>query len=186
MIKRIVFFMLFCTSVYAGQSVCPDGAGGVSNYFDRGPAIPGCTFYDPPHNTTQIEFDRIFTLFRTVPRQHIKIVAGSPEEMTPAEKTVVNDAIAAQMTLDIRNGAKARMTGFEVDALQLRAFADILKDEINDQRAWLTSFKAEVAASISLADFKIRVAALPNMPQRTLAQLRTAIQSRIDSGAVDS
>jgi hypothetical protein len=52
-------------------------------------------------------------------------------------------------------------------------------------RAWITSFKAAVAAATNLADLKTRVAALPALPAITNAQLVTAISSRIDDGTVD-
>jgi hypothetical protein len=60
------------------------------------------------------------------------------------------------------------------------AFADITKDEINTLRAWITDFKADVAAATTLADLKTRVAANPDLPARTLAQLRTALRNRVN------
>lgn len=62
----------------------------------------------------------------------------------------------------------------------MTAFADILKDEFNAVRGWITDLKTEVAASTNLADFQSRVAGLPDLADRTLAQLKTAIQNRID------
>ena len=61
----------------------------------------------------------------------------------------------------------------------MTAYSDILKDEFNHVRSWITDFKVEVAAATSLADLKSRVAALPNLPDRTLAQLKTAMTNRI-------
>jgi len=61
----------------------------------------------------------------------------------------------------------------------MTAYADIDKDEINALRGWLESFKAEVALATSLANLKTRIATLPSMPDRTLAQLKTAIQNRM-------
>lgn len=68
----------------------------------------------------------------------------------------------------------------------LRAAADVLRDEVNILRAWLASFKTEVAAATTLADLKTRVAGLPATPARTLAQLKTAITNRINDGTVDT
>jgi len=68
----------------------------------------------------------------------------------------------------------------------LRAAFDVARDENNVLRAWLASFKTEVAASSSLADLKTRVATLPATPARTLAQLKTAITNRINDGTVDT
>jgi hypothetical protein len=67
----------------------------------------------------------------------------------------------------------------------LRAVADAARDSDNSMRAWITSFKAAVAAATNLADLKTRVAALPALPAITNAQLVTAISSRIDDGTVD-
>lgn len=62
-----------------------------------------------------------------------------------------------------------------------KALATIMVDEINILRGWLASYKTEVAAASSLADLKTRVAALPNTPDRTNSQLKTALKNRVDS-----
>ena len=54
------------------------------------------------------------------------------------------------------------------------------KTEMNILRGWITQFKADVAAANNLADLKTSVAAQPDLPDRTLAQLKTAIRTRID------
>jgi len=69
------------------------------------------------------------------------------------------------------------------DLRSLRALASIVLDEINALRGWLSSFQGEVAAATSLADLKARVATLPAMPDRTVTQLRNAIDSKIDGDA---
>jgi hypothetical protein len=51
--------------------------------------------------------------------------------------------------------------------------------ELNDLRAWITSFKAAVAAASSLANLQTRVAALANTPQRTKAQVITFIKNNV-------
>jgi hypothetical protein len=61
----------------------------------------------------------------------------------------------------------------------LVAQSDIIKDEINIVRGWTVSFKAEVAAANNLGDLKAGVATLPDLPDRTLAQLITQIKNRI-------
>jgi len=62
-----------------------------------------------------------------------------------------------------------------------KAVALVMLDEINIIRQWDTSFKAAVAASTSLADLKTRVAALPAMPDRTPAQLKSAVTAKFRS-----
>lgn len=58
-------------------------------------------------------------------------------------------------------------------------------DEVNALRAWITAFKAAVAASSSLADMKTRVAATSSMPARTNTKLRTVITTAINNGSAD-
>lgn len=62
-----------------------------------------------------------------------------------------------------------------------RAAIELLVAENNTNRQWISDFKAEVAASTSLADFKSRVAGLPDMPQRTPAQIKSALRNKLDS-----
>lgn len=59
------------------------------------------------------------------------------------------------------------------------AYSSIIKDEINILRLWTHDFQEEVANATSLADLKTRVAALPTLHDRTLSQLKTAINNRI-------
>jgi len=59
------------------------------------------------------------------------------------------------------------------------AFSDIIKDEINLVRGWTRDFKTEAAAATSLADFQARIATLPTLEDRTLQQLRNALEDRI-------
>lgn len=181
-----VFSVLFLPQAFAGQSVCPNGTGGVSSYSSRGNPISGCLYFDAGTTTTQAEYDRIKTLFKTVPQQHIKIVNDSPEEMTSQEKTAVNDAMASEQTASIRANAKAQLDGFSDNPLFLRALADILKDEINILRKRDRDRASDVAAATSLANLQTRWAARSSLDDRTLSQLKTAIQNRVDDGSVDN
>lgn len=67
------------------------------------------------------------------------------------------------------------------NAKALRAIAAVLVDEINSVREWITSFKAQVALASSLADLKTRVAGLPDMPDRTLAQAKNAYITKVNN-----
>jgi hypothetical protein len=67
-----------------------------------------------------------------------------------------------------------------------RAIVLTSMDEINLIRSWITSYKAAVAAATSFDNFKTRVAALPNLAQRTAVQAKNSIESKIDVGDVDS
>lgn len=66
-----------------------------------------------------------------------------------------------------------------------RAIVLVSKDEINNIRQWLESFKAEVALASSLADLKTRVASLSSMPNRTSSQAKTAIINKLSDTDCD-
>lgn len=57
----------------------------------------------------------------------------------------------------------------------------VLHDVDTPLREWITQFKAAVAASTSLANLQTRVAALPNMPNRTVPQLIAAVKGRLQT-----
>jgi len=82
-----------------------------------------------------------------------------------------------------RAAAKAHLDA-AMDAQQalLRALGLTTLAEVNIVRAWLVSFKTEVAAAVSLADLKTRIATLPATPYRTKAQLIQAIKNKLDTG----
>lgn len=86
----------------------------------------------------------------------------------------------------LRAAAKAYIASAKsADAKKDRAIVAILLDEINDLRAWVTSFKAATAAATNLADFKTRVAGLANTPARTMTQAKTKFGNMVDSGKQD-
>ena len=120
-----------------------------------------------------------------VPSKYWKHEAGAIVSYTAGEIATQDAADAAAQDLGTREGAKEEFVGFNSHSLVMRAFADILKDEFNDVRQWIEAFKAEVAAANNLADLKTRVAGLPAMPDRTLAQIRNQIDIRTDGGTVD-
>lgn len=61
-----------------------------------------------------------------------------------------------------------------------RAELKLILTEINTLRSWVVSLKAAVVAATTLADMKIRVAALPDMPDRTAAQVKAALMAEVD------
>lgn len=119
------------------------------------------------------------------PIRYLKVVVDAVEVMTQAEKDAVDAAIAAAILAAQRDGAKTVFDSAAQEGKILKAVILLLIDELNDLRGWLVDFKVEVAAATSLADLKTRVAGLPNMADRTSAQARTAIRSKIDNGDAD-
>lgn len=86
----------------------------------------------------------------------------------------------AWVTSQTHARANSFMSVLDANSRAYRAVASIMVDEINALRDWVTSFKAAVAAATSLADLKTRVAALNDLPDRTLAQAKTAFINKIN------
>ena len=83
-----------------------------------------------------------------------------------AKKTA---AINAAKTSSVNNLAPTKKN--------LKKMIEVLIKENNKWREWLAQFKADVAASESLADLKTRVAALPATPNRDFDQFLEAMRS---------
>lgn len=145
-------------------------------------ARPDVLIFDDRSNPTE---QQIKTLLNTVPIIYVKVNGLALEEMTVQEKSSVDAEIAAKVLADQRLGAMNILNSPESQSKAIRAFADIVKDEVNIVRQWMMSYKAEVAAATSLTNLQTRVAGLPNLSDRTLDQLKTAIINRISSGSVD-
>ena len=63
----------------------------------------------------------------------------------------------------------------------VRALVTVIVAEFNRHSAFEASMLSAVASATSLADLKTQFAALNTIPQRTLADLRTAIRNSIGS-----
>lgn len=124
------------------------------------------------------------------------ITVSTAESATPQQLAALRAAIDTFDWSDTAHATWENSTGRTdgVDAVEndhtavyktLRGTAAVLVDEINILRQWIVAFKVEVAAAASLADLKTRVAALPNLPDRTLTQAKTAIKAAITAGTVD-
>ena len=94
-------------------------------------------------------------------RKYWKHDTGAIVEMDSTEKSTIDTEESDATDLSIRNAAKDPMDNLDSNGLVLRALADTIRDEINILRA-----------NHALSD-------------RTLAQLKTSIKNRIDSGNVD-
>lgn len=67
----------------------------------------------------------------------------------------------------------------------VRAVAAVLLDELNSHALKINSILDAVDAATSLADLKTRIGLIADYPQRTLAQAKTSINNKIDSGEAD-
>lgn len=139
-------------------------------------------------NSTEIAAGQVAgqrLLIRTVPWKHLKIASGLAVEMSQAEKDAVDTAEAAALLSQLRTDAEALIDGLGSNEKALRAILLLTLDELNAIRQWLVSFKAEAAAATNLANFQSRIAGLPNMPDRTASQARTAVKNKIQVGDAD-
>jgi len=96
-----------------------------------------------------------------IPRKYWKHDAGLIVEMTQTEKDDLDAELAAALDLITRTGAKVGYDGQFSGPLMLRALSEIIRREINILRGQ------------------------HSLPDRTLAQLKTAIKNAIDDGDVD-
>lgn len=117
------------------------------------------------------------------PLRYWKHVSGAIQLMTQAERDAVDAAIASADQAAAKLSAKSNIDGNV--GYDKRALASIMVNEINSLREWIVSFKAAAAAATSLADLQTRVATLPDMPDRTLAQAKAAYKSLLDGIALD-
>ncbi len=128
-------------------------------------------------------------------------ISGVVSPWNPATVTVQpsNLQSSAQATINAFDGSQSAQDAWNAlpqdqkDAVLLinlnssnarayRAIAALAIDEINTLREWIVSFQAAVAAATSLANLQTRVAALPNLPDRTLAQAKAAFIAKVNSG----
>ena len=90
-------------------------------------------------------------------------------------------AAAAQAVEDAAELAAFQEMQRDLDQfeLTLKAVALVMLSEVNNVREWVAGYKGEVAAATNLGNLQARVAALPNMPERTVQQLRTAVYGKV-------
>ncbi len=178
--KKLLFLLLFTPGLsWAGFTVCHSS----SVIVDESSSTAQCVYFsDQSGGITQ--HDRVKLVMQSFPRKYIKWTT-EPVEKTAQEKSQADADEVAVSSATTRAGAKAQYIGFLITPLEQRAFADVVKDEINTLRQWTVSFKAEVAAATNLANLQSRVATLPTLNDRTLSQLKTALDNKIDGGGVD-
>lgn len=105
---------------------------------------------------------------------------------TPAVQAVIDAFDWSDAAQDLWEHSKQRAAAKaaidKVDDLErlVRAVVKRVVSEDNRFADWITQFKAATAASSTLANFKSGVAALPDTPDRTYAQARTALMNDID------
>lgn len=95
-------------------------------------------------------------------------------EMTQGQKDAV-DAAALEVSRD-----------FSADSLDdledlLRAYAQVANDESNLHAQRITAILDAIDGAANLAQVKTAIAAIPDVPDRTLAQTKTAVRAKLGS-----
>ena len=93
--------------------------------------------------------------------------------------------IQTNLLTSSRAGAKDSVDQLSAEGVRLRAALLIILDEMNILRTRDRDRSADVAAATNLADLKTRWAARVALDDRTAAQMKTSIKSRIDAGDAD-
>jgi hypothetical protein len=139
-----------------------------------------------PANTATILESMGFTLGKDfVATKHyegleLEWLSDTPRPTDEQIAAVTQEQINAARLTKLRDAAKQFQDDQQAQNVALRVTVKLLVDELNILRQWITDFKAATAAASSLANLKTGVAALPNVPQRTYQQAKTAINNLID------
>ena len=118
-----------------------------------------------------------------VPLKYWRVGTNPVEEMNQTEKDAVDAAATAAALLAAKSEASSVIDGRT--GYQLRALAKLLVDEINIMRQWDASLKTAFANNSTLGTIRTAVDALPNTPDRTLAQAKTAYKNLLSNGTLD-
>lgn len=92
----------------------------------------------------------------------------------------------AQILINIHNQASSKVvSGLDVVSTLQRAVELVTRDEINILRQRDLDRASDVEEATSLTDLKTRWAARAPLEQRSVSQIKTAIQNKINSGDAD-
>lgn len=109
-----------------------------------------------------------------VPQRHIKVTGDVVSEMSQTEK----DAVDAALLSSARDAVAAQFDNAEDT---FRAFALTVLDELNLHAERITAILDAIDAASSLGDVKTAVAAINDVPQRTIAQMKTSVRNKLGS-----
>ena len=138
------------------------------------------------------------TLWRALGSEMVRVdlsAVPSPSDIT-ALNAVIDAFDPSQSAQDADDNVKARALADAIFAnlngdtaylaKAMRGLALVALDEINLLREWVVAFKVQAAAATNLANLQTRIASLPDMPDRTAAQLEAAIRGKVNAGMADS
>lgn len=107
-----------------------------------------------------------------IPQKYREWTGSVVVEMDAGEKAAVDQAI-----LDAERDSAAGIFD-EAEAVE-RAFALAVLDELNLHAARLNALKAAIANASNLNDAKTAAAAIVDIPDRTIAQMKTAVRAHL-------
>lgn len=93
--------------------------------------------------------------------------------MAPAQRQAVDDAELAAKRDSIADT-------IQTDQQYERAFAEVLLDELNAHATRMNAIMGTFDANTTFATVRTAMLAIADYPQRTLAQLRTAMRNKLD------
>jgi hypothetical protein len=88
------------------------------------------------------------------------------------------DAVDVALLSGARDAVAAQLDAVEEYS---RAFALVVLDELNLHASRVTSILDAIDGAASLAALKTAVAAIPDVPQRTVANLKTGVRNKLGS-----
>lgn len=109
-----------------------------------------------------------------IPRQYRKWTGSAVAEMTTGEKATVDAAIATAA----KAASLEQVNGADRPDL-LRALALLVLDELNAHAAKTNAILTAIDNATTLANLKTAVAAIADLPTRTVAQLKTALAGKM-------
>jgi len=156
----------------AEYAIIVSGAIREFRQFDTPPSLPHKTTLqilpvvttDPPFDPdTQVRIGPIVTIEQAQVTRVWTVRTKTPQELLD------DDALARDSV----------MNSFDSSYAVERAILGLIVDEFNLHSTRLASILDVAAQATSLADFKTRMATVQAIPQRTLAQLRTAVRNAL-------
>jgi len=105
--------------------------------------------------------------------------------MDQAARDAVDAAEAAQFLLNIRAAGKEAIADQQDVNILIKAAFSVMVDEFNNRADLYNDLKTAITSGSNFAQVVANINALPDAPQRTLAQLKTAAENAIDAGSAD-
>jgi hypothetical protein len=188
------YFVLLCLFIFpatarAGIVVCDQNGVVASAPAISGEPVQGCQYYAIGQNIDSSQYNSLVQLIKTVDWKYLKMLNGFPVEMASAEKTAVDDALAAQIQAqvlsDARAGAKNSVDELSPEGVRLRAALLVVLDRFNTVTA---AYDAIISCNVNNSTASVIrscINAIPTVGQATAAQMKTAIKNKIDAGSAD-